>query len=78
MTVNKIFEKILDDFRSANEKQVIAEFIKWDNSIEKKIVKRAWIDDIAFAVRSQMFVQNKITGLTINGALYKHVDIYEQ
>lgn len=87
--MEKIFENILDDFQKNSletEKKIqqisgkpviIAELKLWDNRIEKQVIQRDWIDDMVFAVESQMLVQNKETGLRINGAKYRHIDIYE-
>lgn len=60
-----------------NKKFFIAELTKWDDTVETKVIKEEWIDDMVFAVRSQMWVQNKKTDLTIYGAKYKHIVIYE-
>lgn len=59
-------------------KKYIAEFKRWDGKIEKKKIKKSWIDDIVFAIESQMTVKNNITNLGIKGSDYCHVDIYEE
>lgn len=59
------------------EKKIVAEFKRWNGKIEKRKVKKSWIDDIVFAVEGQFNVINKRTGLSINGGEFAHVDIYE-
>ena len=87
--MEKVFENILDDFKKMSIENaktirkdyarpvIIAELKWWDNTIEKHVIQRNWIDDMVFAVESQMLVQNKETGLRINGAKYRHIDVYE-
>lgn len=59
------------------KKKIVAEFKRWDGKIEKKKIKKPWIDDIVFAIESQMTVKNNKTNLGIKGSDYCHVDIYE-
>ncbi len=54
----------------------IAELTKWNGEKETIKIKKEWIDDIVFAVQSQMYVNNKDTKLEIHGGNYSHVDIY--
>lgn len=87
--MEKVFENILENFQKQSIENtrtirkdyaipvIIAELKRWDNTIEKQIIQRNWIDDMVFAVESQMLVQNKETGLRINGAKYRHIDVYE-
>lgn len=87
--MEKVFETILENFQKQSIENtrtirkdyarpvIIAELKRWDNTIEKQIIQRNWIDDMVFAVESQMLVQNKETGLRINGAKYRHIDVYE-
>ena len=32
------------------KKKIVAEFKRWDGKIEKRKIKKSWIDDIVFAV----------------------------
>ena len=87
--MEEIFENILYNFQKmsvetektiqqiSGKPVIIAELKRWDNTIEKQIIQRNWIDDMVFAIESQMVVQNKETGLRINGAKYRHIDVYE-
>ena len=59
------------------KKNFVAELRKWNGKIEKKKIKKSWIDDIVFAVEGQLTIQNKDTNLSIKGSDYCHVDIYE-
>lgn len=59
------------------KKNFVAELRKWNGKIEKKKIKKSWIDDIVFAIEGQMTIQNKDTNLSIKGSDYCHVDIYE-
>ena len=59
------------------KKNFIAELKKWNGKVAKKKIKKSWIDDIVFAVESQMTVRNNDTDLSIKGSDYCHVDIYE-
>lgn len=58
-------------------KKYIAELTKRDGSKEKIEIKKEWIDDIVFAIKSQFYVKNNKTGFELHGAKYSHVDIYE-
>lgn len=60
------------------KKKIVAEFKRWDGKIEKKKIKKSWIDDIVFAVETQMTIKNNITDFGIRGSDYCHVDIYEE
>ena len=59
------------------KKNIIAELKRLNGKIEKKKIKKSWVDDIVFAVESQMTVRNNDTDLSIKGSDYCHVDIYE-
>lgn len=49
---------------------------RWDDTEEIiDIGTREAVDDIVFAVESQLAV--KTPNIIINGATYKHVDVYE-
>lgn len=49
---------------------------RWDDTEEiVDIETREAVDDIVFAVESQLAV--KTPSILINGAIYKHVDVYE-
>lgn len=58
-------------------KKVFADLKKWNGQVEKKEIKKSWVDDIVFAVEGQFRIKNKGTGLDLNGGKYSHVDIYE-
>lgn len=58
-------------------KKIVAEFKRWDGKTEKKKIKKSWIDDIVFAVETQMTVKNNKKNMGIKGSDYCHVDIYE-
>lgn len=59
------------------KKKIIAELKRWDGKVEKKKIKKSWIEDIVFAVEGQFTIQNNDTDLKIKGSDYYHVDIYE-
>lgn len=58
-------------------KKIIAEFTKWDGTIETQEIQRECISDIVTAVQTQFTIANKQQGLYIKGSDYFHVDIYE-
>lgn len=58
-------------------KRYIAEFKRWDGKKEKRKIKKSWIDDIVFAVETQMTIKNNKTDFGIRGSDFSHVDIFE-
>lgn len=56
-------------------KKYQAVLTRWDDTEETIDITKEAIDDIVFAVQSQLAV--KTPNIIINGATYKHVDVYE-
>ena len=61
----------------AKEPKAVAKLTKWNGKEEWWTIKKAWIEDIVFAIKGQFYVTDLKSQLEIHGENYSNVDIYE-
>ena len=58
-------------------KKIVAELIKWNGEKVEHEIERDWIDSIVSAITGQYFFVDNVSGFSINGCDFCHVNVYE-